>query len=65
MKRIKKSIYFFLISFVFTSCIVFGFLSACIAYENTVKVAYGEYKTAVSIDGGKIRIFDFEFEIIS
>lgn len=65
MKRIKKSVYLFLISFIFTSCLVFGFFGACIVYENTVKVAYGEYKTAVSINGGKIRIFDFEFNIIS
>ncbi|MBR6902349.1 MAG: hypothetical protein IKN39_00485 [Clostridia bacterium] len=65
MKRIKKSVYLFLISFVFTSCLVFGFFGACVVYENTVKVAYGEYKTAVSIHGGKIRIFDFEFNIVS
>ena len=55
--------YVFLISFIFTSCLVFGFLGVCAAYENTVKEAYGEYKTAVSIDGGNLRILDFEFEI--
>lgn len=65
MKKIKKSVYLFLISFVFTSCLVFGFFGACVVYENTVKVAYGEYKAAVSIDGGKIRIFDFEIKITS
>ena len=63
MKKQNKKLYFFSISFIITSCLVFGFLSVFAVWENTVKVAYGEYKTAVSIDGGKIRILDFEFDI--
>lgn len=61
MKRIKTKTYLFIISFIFTTCIMFGFLGVCVCYENIIKAAYGQEKTAVSIDGGKIRILDFEF----
>lgn len=59
MKRIKTKTYYFIISFIFTSCIICGFFSICIAYENIVKTAYGQEKAAVSIDGG-FRILDFK-----
>ena len=51
--KMKKSIYLFSISFMVTACILF---------ENTVKTAYGEYKHAVDIEKGGIRIFDFEYK---
>ena len=61
--KMKKSIYLFSMSFMVTACILFGFLGVCAAYENTVKTAYGEYKHAVDIEKGGIRIFDFEYKI--
>lgn len=63
MKTLKRKTYFFIISFIITACITGGFFGVCVAYENTVKIAYGEYKKAVEIDGGKIRIFDFDFNL--
>ena len=61
MKTLKNKTYLFIISFVITACVISGFFGVCAAYENTVKIAYGEYKKAVEIDGGKIRILDFDF----
>ena len=63
MKRIRKKTYYFLISFIVTSCIILCFTGMCAAYENITRVAYGEQKAAVSFNGGKIRIMDFEFDI--
>ena len=63
MKKLKTKTYCFLISFIFTSCIIFGFAGVCISYTNIVKTVYGEEKAAVSIDGGVIRILDFSFSL--
>lgn len=51
------------ISFVVTSCIVFGFLSICIAYENIRKTEYGDYRHAIDLKDGKLYIFDFIIDI--
>ena len=59
----RSKTYFFIVSFLVTTCLICGFLGVCIAYENTVKTAYGEYQKAVEISGEKIRVLDFEFEI--
>ena len=40
-------------------CLVFGWLGIATAYENTVQVAYGEYKSAIEITDEQIRILDF------
>ncbi|MBR5922719.1 MAG: hypothetical protein IKZ59_02885 [Clostridia bacterium] len=61
MKKLKTETYYFLISFILTSCIIYGFFGICAAYENMSQTAFGERKAAVSIDGGKLRILDFEF----
>ena len=37
-------------------CLVFGWLGIATAYENTVQVAYGEYKSAIEITDEQIRI---------
>ena len=63
MKRIKTKTYYFLISFIFTSCIICGFTGVCICYTNVCRVLYGVEKAAVSIDGGNIRILDFTFSL--
>ena len=41
-------------------CLSFGWLGISSAYENTVQVAFGEYKKAIEITREKIRILDFE-----
>ena len=61
MIKLKTKTYLFIISFVFTSCVILGFAGICVCYENIMKTAYGQDKAAVSIDGGGIRILDFEF----
>lgn len=63
MQRIKTKTYYFLISFIFTACIICGILGVCVSYENIIKVAYGQNKAAVSFDGGTVRILDFEFNV--
>ena len=62
MKRLKTETYYFLISFIITSCVIYGFFGVCAAYENMSKTVFGEKRAAVSIGGGKIRILDFEFD---
>lgn len=60
MKR-KTKVFFksFYISFVIIMCIVFGWLGISAAYENTVKTAFGEYKSAIEINDTTFRILDF------
>ncbi|MBQ8740944.1 MAG: hypothetical protein IJY79_05300 [Clostridia bacterium] len=60
MKRQTKT-YFrtFYISWIVIMCLVFGWLGIAAAYENTVQVAFGEYKSAIEISNEKIRILDF------
>ncbi len=59
----KNGIRKFYISFVITACIVFGFLSICIAYENIRKTEYGDIRRAVEIEDNKFKFFDYEIEI--
>ncbi len=59
----KKSLRKFYISFVITSCIVFGFLSVCIAYENIRATEYGDIRRAIEIKEDKFRFFDYEIGI--
>ena len=59
--KIKTKTYYFLISFIFTSCVICGFAGVCICYTNIAKTIYGQEKAAVSIDGGSIRILDYTF----
>lgn len=66
MKRQTK-IFFrtFYISFIVLMCLTFGWLGVSTAYENTVQIAYGEYKKAIEITRDKIRILDFEITLKS
>ena len=64
MKRIDKSklkVFFRTvgISSVIAFCLIFGFMAAAKAYENTVRIGYGVYKQAVDWDENGLRIFDF------
>ena len=58
----KKSLYYFTISFLISSCLMFGFLGVCAAYQNIVKTAYGDYKKAVDINENGLRILDFNID---
>lgn len=61
-KQIKTYFRTFYISWIIIMCVVFGWLGASAAYENTVQIAFGEYKSALEISDDTIRIFDFVFE---
>lgn len=40
-------------------CLTFGWLGIATAYENTVRIAFGEYRSAIEISEDTIRILDF------
>lgn len=60
MKRRTKT-YFrtFYISLIVIMCFAFGWLGIAAAYENTVRIAFGEYRSAIEISEDTIRILDF------
>ena len=64
MKRSTK-IYFrtLYISLVIIMCLCLGWIGISAAWENTVRIAFGEEKRAVEFENGKLRILDFEIEI--
>ncbi len=47
------------ITLVIMLCLSLGWIGISIAYENTVQIAFGEYKKAIEINGDTIRILDF------
>ncbi len=59
----KRSTKLFLRSFYISSVIVFcltlGILGITKAYEGIRLVGFGEYRNAVEIENGSIKIFDF------
>ena len=57
MKIYFKSLY---ISSVLISCLLFGFIGMAKAYENIRLVGFGEYRSAIEIEDGKLKIFDME-----
>ena len=48
-----------IISAVITSCILFGFIAVCRAYSGIRKIGFGEYRSAIEIKDGEIKIFDY------
>ena len=58
----KNSLRKFYVSFIFTSCIVFGFLAVCVAYENIRATEYGDNRRAIAVEDGKFYFFDYEYE---
>lgn len=60
MKQQTKT-YFrtFYITLVILLCLAFGWIGISSAWENTVQIAYGEYKKAIEINKETIRILDF------
>ncbi len=60
MKRQTKTYFRTLyITLVIMLCISLGWIGVSTAYENTIQVAYGEYKKAIEINQNTIRILDF------
>lgn len=55
----KEFIRKMMLSAVVTSCILWGFLGICEAYSGIREVGFGEYRNAIEIEDGKIKIFDF------
>ncbi len=49
----------FYISLVVILCLCLGWIGISTAYENTVRIAYGEYRDAIQITEEGIRILDF------
>ena len=49
------------LSTVVVFCLIFGFLGVAKAYENIRLIAFGEYRNAIEIEDGKIKILDFFF----
>lgn len=47
------------ITLVVVMCLSLGWIGISTAYENTVQVAFGEYKRAIEITDEEIRILDF------
>lgn len=47
------------ITLVIMLCLSLGWIGISTAYENTVQIAFGEYKKAIEINGDTIRILDF------
>ncbi|MBQ9965941.1 MAG: hypothetical protein IJP22_04355 [Clostridia bacterium] len=64
MKR-QKRIFFrtLYISLVVAFCLIFGFLSAAKAYENTKMIGFGENKKAIEKNDGFLYIFDFKVSL--
>ena len=60
MKRSTK-IFFrsFYISGIVAFCLLIGILGITKAYEGIRLIGFGEYRSAIEIDEGGIKIFDF------
>ena len=59
MRNLRTFLRSFYISSVVVFCLILGFVGVTKAYENIRLIAYGEYKNAIEIENGKLRIFDF------
>lgn len=51
------------ISLVIILCLCLGWIGISTAWENTVRIAFGEEKKAIELEDGKLRILDFEIDI--
>lgn len=57
IRLFKKS---FIITITVLSCLIIGIGGVAAAYENTVRIAFGEYKKAFEINSEGFKILDFE-----
>ena len=44
-------------------CLIIAVIGAAKVYESARLIGFGEYKKAIEISNGHIRILDFEFDI--
>lgn len=51
------------ISFVVTSCILFGIGGICEAYKGIRKIGFGEYRKIIEKDKNEIKIFDYTIKL--
>ena len=60
MKRSTKLIFrSFYISAMVAFCLILGILGIMKAYEGIRLIGFGEYRSAIEIENGGIKIFDF------
>ena len=59
-KRTRLFFRSFFLSAVIMFCIFFGFLGMAKAYENIRLIGFGEYRSAIEVKDGVLKIFDFE-----
>ncbi len=64
-RKTKVFLRTFCISSVILSCFIFGFIGISKAYENIRLIGFGEYRTAIDYEDGKLMIFDFEINVNS
>ena len=50
----------FCISTVILCCLIFGITGIIKAYENIRLIGFGEYRSAIELNDGTLKIFDFE-----
>ena len=43
-------------------CLSIGIILCAKAYENTLRIKFGEYRKAIEVDEDGIRFFDFEIK---
>ncbi len=61
-RDIKRFLRTFYLSSVLMLCIGFGITGIFLAYENTMITGFGEYKKAVEISDGSLRILDYTID---
>ncbi len=61
-KDIKRFLRTFYLSSVLLLCLILGITGIFLAYENTMITGFGEYKKAVEISDGFLRILDFTLD---
>lgn len=65
MIKIKRTfLRSFGISLTVALCLITGVAGISAAYENTRRIGFGEYTKAVEIHDGKIKILDFEIDLL-
>ena len=44
-------------------CLIIGFWGISKAYENIRLIGFGEYRSAIEYENGKLEIFDYEIRL--
>ena len=51
-----------ILTFVIINCFLWGFVGVCKAYSSIRQIGFGEYRSAIEIGDGKIKIFDYNIK---